>query len=166
MGLLARKADNDASWLGGRSGAMALPSISQHHSISLRCDRRFNLPPLLDAQGFFHSPNHPIASNSWASCARRHNQQSGQSLWICQSCAHQLHHLFVSQELQATTRHVPSHHHLPQAIPALQVPRRGSRDRRRCRLHPPLGEKEQEVNQVRRGQRRLGSSSPEYQLAL
>lgn len=163
MGVPAGEAHDDTPRAPGRDRGLQVPRLPEHDSVSIRRDHGRYLPVLQHPPGRAPAGHLPVAAHRVAAAARRHHQLPRLALWLRQPRPHRLHHLPARQVLQAASRHVPAHHRLPQALPAIQVPGGRGRDGGRRRLHAALGQEgrwqEARVDVGRGAQHALGPAA-------
>ncbi len=144
MGVSPREAHNDATRPAGPDRSLQVPRVSQYDPVAVRRDDGRRVPVVQHAQGLVRPAHHPVLAHPDAAVTRRLDELSRVSLRLRFSRPHRLHHLPARQELQALARHVPPHHRVPQALPAVQIHGRGSRDSRRRCVYAALRQEGQE----------------------
>lgn len=119
MGISPGEAHDNAIRTPRRPRSVAFPRLPQHGAVPLRSDSGLRIPPRDDTLRILYPAHHPLDKDPGPLGPRRHHKQSRQSVWLRIPRPSGLHHLPARQKLQAPPRHVPTHHRLPETVPAV-----------------------------------------------
>lgn len=122
--------------------------LPPHDPIDLCPPDRLHLPPHPNPHQPTATSDLPLLSDHPAPAPGRFYIRPRRPLRLRLPRAHRLHHLHPREIMQASARDVPAHHHLPETLPLIQVPRccRGDGGRR-C-IHAAFGQEAQDEQEL------------------